>query len=170
MKNLLLICILFAGLAPAIAQETSNPAIEKLSFLEGKWSGPAWVSLGPNNSKTLAQKEDVKLMLNNNVLHVEGIGSENGKEVFHALGIVSYNKQTEKYNFRAYRENGMSTDAYFTPKGEKWFEWGFDMGNGAKVRYNIQINEKGQWHEVGEFSPDGNKWYKNFEMTLDKTI
>jgi hypothetical protein len=116
MKNLLLICILFVGLAPAIAQETANPAIEKLAFLEGKWSGPAWVSLGPNNSKTLAQKEDVKLMLNNNVLHVEGIGSENGKEVFHALGIVSYNKQTEKYNFRAYRENGDEHRRLFYPK------------------------------------------------------
>ncbi|MCF0072758.1 hypothetical protein LZD49_19920 [Dyadobacter sp. CY261] len=167
MKKLFTIILLFGGFHAATAQDDSQPA-RKFAFLVGSWHGTASVNLGPNSWKTIQQSEDVSLRLNDNVMYVSGTGTEDQKVVFEAIGLMSFNKTTKKYNFRAYRENGMTTDAYVEFKGEKWFEWGFQLANGAKMRYNTQVRADGQWHELGEYSPDGVKWYKNFEMTLTK--
>jgi hypothetical protein len=150
------------------AQPSARYSIENLGFLKGEWVGKAWVSLGPDNIKALEHRESVELKLNNNILQIHGTGIENNKVVFEALGIVSFNKDTGTYAFKAYRENGMVTDAYFILRGEKEYEWGFELGGGARSRYSGRINHKGFWNEVGEFSPDGTQWYKSFEMTLDK--
>jgi mono/diheme cytochrome c family protein len=47
------------------------------------------------------------------------------------------------------------------------FNWGFSPPNGGEIRYSIVI-EYGVWHEVGEFSRDGESWHQFFEMRLTK--
>ena len=47
------------------------------------------------------------------------------------------------------------------------FVWTIKSDSGVR-RFIIGINQKGQWHEIGEFSRDGENWYQFFEMSLDK--
>ncbi|MDN4166834.1 hypothetical protein QWY31_15085 [Cytophagales bacterium LB-30] len=168
MKTLLFTCSLCLGLMAAQAQMTAEEAMKKLHFLEGEWQGKAWTSMGKGQEYTLDQHEKVQLKLNGTVVQVEGIGRENGAVAFQALGLMSYNTYKQAYEFRAYRDNGLFTDAYLEVKGDKNLEWGFSIPSGGKIKYVIQINEQGQWYEIGHYSPDGNNWYKTFEMTLDK--
>ena len=52
---------------------------------------------------------------------------------------------------------------------DKGFEWGFeDPTRGTKVRYVMTVTDKGEWHEVGDYSQDGKTWTRFFEMTLTK--
>lgn len=168
MKKALLVIIWGLCATALPAQDSSKEAMEKLAFLEGEWTGKAWVSMGPGQESNLDQHEKVQMKLNGNVLLIEGTGRENGNIVFQALGLMSFNVRKNEYQFKAFRDNGLATDAYLIVKGEKWLEWGFEIPNGGKIRYIIKINEKGQWHELGEYSPDGQRWFKSFEMTLDK--
>ncbi|KAA9356357.1 hypothetical protein [Larkinella humicola] len=145
----------------------TSDAMQKLSFLEGQWRGPARAMIGRGKELNLAQSENVQFKLNKRVLLIEGTGREQDKVVFQALAVAAYDSLNRKYSMKAYTAEGNATDAYLDVKGDNWLEWGFDVQRG-KIRYTIKLNEKGQWHEIGEYSPDGQKWYQNFEMTLDK--
>ena len=49
------------------------------------------------------------------------------------------------------------------------FIWGFSHPYAGELRFTIRQNEKGQWYEMGEVSSDnGNTWFQNFEMLLNK--
>ena len=39
---------------------------------------------------------------------------------------------------------------------------------GGMVKYEFSLNDKGQWVETGQYSPDGQQWYPSFSMLLDK--
>jgi hypothetical protein len=42
-------------------------------------------------------------------------------------------------------------------------------GTGPALRFTIQLEPPGRWHEVGEISFDGGKkWFKSLEMTLER--
>jgi hypothetical protein len=152
----------------------NRAAIKKLDYLVGKWAGDATISLGPTGKTTVKQTEDVQLKLDGTVLLVEGTGrgqlpmkTEEGV-VFNALAIVSYDAATKKYSINAHTKEGRSTDGELklTDKG---FEWGFkDPTRGTQVRYVMTIMDKGEWHEVGDYSQDGKTWTRFFEMTLTK--
>ena len=71
---------------------------------------------------------------------------------------------------RAYRADGQFIDAWIKP-GEGGLTWSFDIPGMGTMRYTMRINEKGQWHEIGEMSRDsGTTWNQFFEMTLDKKM
>ncbi|MGA0558080.1 DUF1579 family protein [Larkinella sp. VNQ87] len=160
--------VLFSLLYPGKSLAQSRDAMQKLRFLEGQWKGAAEAILGPGKKVNMVQTENVQMKLNDRVLLIEGTGREQGQVVFQALAVAAYDSLNRKYTMKAFRDNGQSTDAYLDVKGENWLEWGFNTERG-KIRYTIRLNSKGQWHEVGEFSPNGGEtWYKSFEMTLDK--
>jgi len=170
MKKLLIFAA-FGLMGSGLMAQTSTAhidALKKMEFLQGKWQGKAWASMGPGKEYNVDQSEDVQFKLGGEVLLVEGIGRIDGNVAFQAMGIISYDIFKNEYKFKTYKDGGKGMDAYMILKGEKWIEWGFDIPNGGKIKYTIRINEKGQWHEVGEYSPDGQKWFKNFEMTLNK--
>jgi hypothetical protein len=52
--------------------------------------------------------------------------------------------------------------------GVNTLEWGLQISERGRIRYTIELNEKGQWFEVGEMTQDGQKWNKFFEMTLQR--
>lgn len=163
--------MILSSMSLSIFAQTSTThveALKKLSFLEGKWQGKAWAMMGPGKEYNVIQNEDVQFKLEGEILLVEGTGRMDGNIVFMAMGIVSYDASKSEYKFKTYRDGGKGVDAYMILKAEKTIEWGFDIPNGGKIKYEIKINDKGQWYEIGEYSPDGQRWFKNFEMTLDK--
>lgn len=169
------VLILFA--ASAVAQPPAPPnkaEMKKLDFLVGKWKGDATVMMGPKDTKTLTQTEDVQFKLNGTVLLVEGVGREKlpGKDgdavLFNALGVISYDAAAKKHKIKAYRMEGQSVDADLTVT-DKGFIWGFkEPQRGFEVKYTMTLTPKGEWHEIGEYSLDGKTWTKIIEMTLTR--
>jgi hypothetical protein len=162
---------------PATAQQpgaANREAMKKLDFLAGKWKGPATVQTARDTKLALTQTEDIEFRLGEAVLLIEGkgTGKRPGKDqeelLFNALAVISYDAETKKYAVRAYRSGGESVDAILTLT-DKGFVWGFkDPQRGTQVRYTMKLTDKGEWHEVGEYSPDGKAWTQFIEMTLTR--
>ncbi len=174
MQYLVKLAILLALPLMSFGQnEPLNPkmAMEKLSFLEGQWSGSGW-QIGQDRKKhSFTQTEDISFEANGEVLLVKGLGKtpdETGKDkVIHsAIALISYNTREGHYDFRSYAAGRGGGN--FTGKlvKENHFEWYLETPQ-SKIKYTITLNEKGQWHETGEMAM-GENWFQFFEMTLDK--
>ena len=172
MKNLIklsLVLLLFAVNQVPVWSQVSyelNPDVQKklevLSFLEGKWKGSGWM-MGENRSRsTFEQEEIVQFKLGGTVLEFEGIGISEGKIVHHDLAIVNPTEEDSNFEFASYLQSGVKGTYPARMEVGKLIWQPVDQ-----VRYIIQINEKGQWHEIGEYNA-GTAWYKFMEMTLDK--
>lgn len=133
-----------------------------LSSLEGKWKGSGWMMGQDRVRQNFEQEENIEMKLSGTILQIEGIGSADGQVVHHALALIQAKEEEGKYEFTSFLQSGM--------KGTypAQFEGGKLIWNPTdQVRYIIQINDQGQWHEIGEYNA-GNTWYKFFEMTLNK--
>jgi hypothetical protein len=161
MKKLLVILFLATPLFAA-------DEMKKLDWWVGEWSGPATIRMGPGEPQQVQQSEKVQKRLDGRVLLVEGIGKQGDQVVHQALGVVSYNERTKKYEFDAWTARDGHTDAWFEVGEKDSASWGFDTPQGGKIRYTIRRTEKGEWNEIGEFSRDGAQWMKFFDMTLTK--
>jgi hypothetical protein len=165
--------------APAAAEKHDTPqqeAMRKLDFLAGKWQGPATYQIGKGKSQLLQQAEEVRFKLKGTVLLVEGTGRRAPDEkapggddiVFNALGVISYDLGTRQYRVKAYTLDGRSieTELKLLDKG---IVWGFPLPkNTGEVRHTMKLTDKGDWHEISEFSRDGKTWFKSVEMTLTR--
>ncbi|MDB5233629.1 MAG: hypothetical protein JWR44_622 [Hymenobacter sp.] len=169
-------CLLWAGaLLPATVSAQTAPSasdkIKPLLFLEGQWKGQGWIMLGPGKRSEFNQTESVERRLEGGILTIEGRGTDlqDAKRVIHhAFATMAYDAPSSTYRMRAYKADGSYIDALATVNANGSVSWGFDMPKMGKVRFTMELNAKGQWHETGEFSPDGTRWFPNFEMTLDK--
>lgn len=142
-------------------------AIQKLSFLEGKWKGKGWIILQGGQKNEFDQTENVQRKLDGTVLLIEGLGKNGEKTIHNAMAVVSYNPQDSSYQFRSYLANGREGDYKAKVLGEGHFQWFLETPRGM-IRYDIIINEQKQWYEKGEFQMGENNWFHFFEMTLNK--
>lgn len=155
---------------PLAAQGPPEPtaalaAMKKLAFWVGKWSGTATVQMGPQKHTTSID-ETIEYRLDGFVMHVQGLGKQDGRTIHDALAVVTWDEAKKQYRFQSWRmPGGVMVDTELKLTGEKTVEWGFQMG-AMRMRYNMTINEKGEWFEFGEISMDGQKWQKFHEMTL----
>lgn len=175
MRVHLIIILLLFFISFIQSQPPTNESQEKmksLQFLAGDWEGDGWISFGPDQVHQFNQTEKVQYKLEGAILMIEGKGidknstPENQRIIHMAFAILNYDQHKQTYLIRAYKANGQYVDSD-VKVGENSLVWGFEISQG-KVKYIIKINEKGQWHEVGQFSRDGENWVKNFEMTLNK--
>jgi mono/diheme cytochrome c family protein len=125
--------------------------------------------MGPGPKEEFTQTETVESMLDGAVMLIEGVGHSKGegpKKVHHALAIISFDPVNETLVFSSYVAGQPRLD--LVPEvAPNTFNWGFSPPNGGEIRYSIVI-EYGVWHEVGEFSRDGESWHQFFEMRLTK--
>jgi hypothetical protein len=148
-------------------QISSQEAIKKLSFMEGKWEGKSNVSTGPGQTLELDQYENVEIRMDGKLMAFEGKGYNEGELEFNAFAVITFDESKQEYEMQSWLATGQKTDAYVRLLDDRKWEWGFEVPQG-KIRYFITLNEKGQWYEVGEFSSDGATWYPSFNMLLDK--
>lgn len=175
MKSLLITAITFLGLVFAQAQGTAPESLkqemQKLAYMAGKWKGEASMRQQNGSMIQVNQEEDIQFKLDGTILVIEGTGRnpQDGKVSFNAYAIVSFDQQKKEFKLKSHVMNGNQTDAYFKILEENHFEWGFEVANNAKIRYNIKLNPSDKsWIEKGEYSPDGNMWYPFIDMKLTK--
>lgn len=172
MKNLIKISLLFALLISFQMNAWSQVSyelnlenqkkMEALAFLEGKWKGSGWMMGEDRVRQNFEQEEFIEMKLNGTIFQIEGIGSAEGEVVHHALAFIQPKEEEGKFEFTSILQSGIKGTYPAQLEGGKLI-W----NPTEQVRYIIQINEQGQWYEIGEYTT-GNAWYKFFEMTLDK--
>jgi hypothetical protein len=148
---------------PAAAQA----AISRLEFMVGSWRGEAWQLRGSGRVQT-QMVEIVERKLDGAVLLVEGRGaievSDGGERVVHhALGVISFDASSGTYTLRSYLATGQSGDFVLTliDGGVRWTR----QVPGGSVRNTARFTST-EWHEIGEFSPDGTNWTQVMEIRL----
>jgi hypothetical protein len=167
MRRFMLILVLAGAAAaqPASDLPAQKEAMKKLSFLVGTWKGPATANL-PGGPIQVTQTEEVQYKLDGTVLLVEGTGRlTDGTVRFNALATISYDGGAKQYRIRAHTDGHyLDTELKATAKG---FEWSRPAGPG-KVVFKMVLNEKGQWHETGEFTMPGQPPQKAIELLVTK--
>lgn len=169
--TLVLAATLMAQVQPPLASADADEKIKALSFLIGEWEGEGTMQAGPQQSEKAGVKESVKLKLSGKALLIEGLGTKkdaDGKEkiIHEALAVISWDGKQNKYVMHAVTARAGAVSPNVEVSDRK-LVWSFSTGPGS-VRYTINVTSDGKWNEIGEFSPDGSKWNKFFEMTLTK--
>lgn len=167
-----LLCLLLLPVC-ASAQMPSPAAqiteMKKLSYMAGQWKGSGWMEQRGGKRETFSGGETVQSKLNGLALLVEGKFDSDvgGKQttIHETLAVLSFDERSKTYRFRTYLANGITGDQEAKLIEGGW-QWGFQFP-GGQVRYTIKVNND-EWHEVGEFSQDGQTWRQTFEMTLKR--
>ena len=171
-STLLILAVVSAIPVPLLAQAPVDPgpaieAVTQAAFLEGSWAGEGWIQMGPGPKEEFTQTETVTSMLDGAVMLVEGIGHSTGedpKKIHHALALISFDPVNNTLLFSSFVAGRPRLD--LVPEvAPNTFIWGFSPSSGGEIRYSIVIKD-GVWHEVGEFSRDGESWNQFFEMHL----
>jgi hypothetical protein len=166
---LMLLCIV-----PVFAVAQSPTAIQKeemkkMSFLVGNWKGEGWMVTPDGKRHTFRQTERIQSKLGGLAISIDGEGknTEDDRTFFQALAIINYDEKTKRYRFIS--QTNLGTYAESEAKLiEGGIEWGIRIPDVGRIRYTIKLTEKGDWFEIGEYSPDEKSWQKFLEMTLKR--
>lgn len=141
-------------------------AMQKLSFLAGKWSGPVTIVRGPGEPLHLTQTENVEYKLDGLVMLIQGKSTDaQGRVQFSALATVAYDDATHTYHFRAYNDGHYVDTELKVP--DHGFSWGFTAGP-AHIVNTMHLTAKGEWDEVTEVTVGKYPPRKSVEMLLHK--
>lgn len=148
-------------------------AMKKLEFMVGEWEGKS-VVMGPDGKKLMAEgTETVQSKQGGSLLLIEGIfkaqipGNAQPVTVHNALAMVHFDAKTNSYRMHSFR--GGDYRPADVKLSNKQFQWGF-TDKGTQIRFTMNLTDKGEWHEVGEFSRDGQRWQKFMDMTLKRKV
>lgn len=171
------LCAALVGSAAAQDRPSDPPpptaqiaAIDKLAHMTGDWRGEGWMDFGGFRT-TFRGSEVVTRKLGGTVLLVEGNftarppGATADIPVHTTLGVISYDPATRGYRFTTWLATGTSGDRELVVTPEGW-QWEIKSPRGV-TRYRTSLTAD-RWLEIGERSPDGEKWVQFFEMTLRK--
>jgi hypothetical protein len=150
---------------PATLLAAQREAMQRLSFMDGVWRGPAW-TLSPSGEKhNLTQTERIGPFLDGAVKVIEGRGYDSdGKVTFNAFGIVSYDPAKRAYTLHSHAQ-GRVGDFTLTPKADG-FDWEIPAGP-ATMRYTAVVKD-GTWREVGDRIVPDQEPVRFFEMDLKR--
>jgi hypothetical protein len=168
MKALLFV---ISTLLPCIAQrapdlDAQRVAMKKLEFLVGKWSGEARIFRLPTEPVVLVQTEDAYYKLDGLILLIEGVGRKlDGAPALQALGVISYDDETESYKMRAFNDGRFTeTQVKLIDRG---ITWGFTVGQ-YRTSSVMRINDKGDWTELHDITIGTQAPRKYMELTVSR--
>ena len=174
-KVLLLAIVCISSLFSQYIDSLQVEEMKKVQWLAGNWEGEGWMMFGPEEKHTFFQTETVTSKLNGLLLAIEGLGtvgtSDRGesKIIHNAFAVLSYDSENQRFVMRAHKADGAFTEADARVNDNGDFIWGFSHPYAGELRFTIRQNDKGQWYEMGEvLSDNGNSWFQNFEMLLNK--
>jgi uncharacterized protein YciI len=179
---LAVICVMmsFSAISAQTKEESEakrKAEMKKLDILVGTWKGTGWV-MSQKGRQTSSITETFQYKLGGQIAVVDGLGiskdEKTGEEriTHQAYGIFTYDTESGKLKFRYYKAETGEEGETLIQIVDKSLTWGFDVNEtGSKVKFTMRINEKGNWHETGEFSRDAGKtWMKFMEMELSKVL
>ena len=152
------------------AQQPAAAAdMQRLAFLEGQWEGTGWMVMGPGGRKEFSVRESARWGAGGNVMVLDGLGVEkleDGSErpVHQAFAVISWDPAAAAFRLRAYRAGGGEVEDAPVVGGHG-LVWGFRDPRGGHVRFTLRFTAD-NWHEIGEYSPDGAAWTPFLEMRL----
>lgn len=162
MKKLVMILVVLCSATAAYAED----GMKSLDWMIGEWKGEASVRTGPGEPMAITQTEKVTARAGGKVLFVEGLGRDKAGEVVHdAIALISWDAAKKTHRFIGHVADKESVDTTLDTIAPTTLVW---RTGGGKVRFTIRLTEDGKWNEIGEYSPDGTKWLKFFEMNLTK--
>jgi len=170
LKTYIFLCLLITSSSIIRAQDPAakqQEAMKNFSWLEGSWEGIAWTQMGPQRD-TFQMTENISFELDRTIIEIEGIGEDqSGELAHHAKAVISYNANTQKYQWHAWRIPGGIFSENEPQLSENGFTWAMEVPQG-KIRYSVTHTDDDGWFETGEFSGDGESWTKFFEMDLKR--
>jgi hypothetical protein len=146
-------------------------AMSKLDYMVGEWQGEGWMDMG-GHRETFRGGERVQKKLGGVALLVEGefLGKRPGSDaevpVHTTLGVISWNPQSQKHEFKTWLATGISGQ-YELELQENGWSWRITTPRGI-IRYTMTRTPEGEWFEIGERTADEKSWEKFFEMRLKK--
>jgi hypothetical protein len=159
------ICFLGAQNVEHLVKEKMAP----LYRLAGEWRGEGMSVLRDGTKAPAHVVEKAEVRLGGTLLVVEGVGvrPEAPADTVHfAYGVITYNPFTKQYNVRAYKSEGIYTDAVAAFLDDGSFEWRMENQHVGIIKNTLTLTGD-EWVEVGEQSRDnGQTWTKFFEMRL----
>lgn len=180
-RKVWVLCAVLAGMAGltvrAQSPETAagmvqRERMEKVGFLVGEWRGEGWwIEPGQRERQPFRQTESVQAKLGGRILVIQGLGRSavGGEEkVTHdAFAILFWDEAAGRYRFLAWRAADGDTIDTEAKVGDKSLQWQRTTPQGT-IRFTITLTEQGEWHEVGEATRDGQRWFKVLEMKLKR--
>ena len=144
--------------------------MKKLEFLIGKWTGEARVLRGPGDPVEMIQTEEAQYKLDGLVLLIEGMGraKSDGKPALQALGMVSWDDESETYRMRAFNDGRFLEAEVKLLDNRKGIAWGFALGE-IKTSSVLRINERGEWTELGEITIGSQAPRKFMDLTVSRS-
>jgi len=171
MRLILTVLILMTS-SLAFAQQV-NPLpivrqkMEALKWLSGKWHGTAYLNGRNGNRQEVSHNLEFSDKLNSTVFFINESAVLVQDTIFQNIGFLGYNVQQSQYNLQAFTNSGVQMDAYVEVLDNKMI-WRFHAG-GHIYKYTANLDDKGQWHQIGEVSADeGKKWEPFFESILNR--
>ena len=128
---------------------------------------------GTNPPQEVIWSADVRYNLGPSILLIDERGSEIASPdstTRAVLVVVQWDPSAKNYLGRLHfssKDGAGSVEGQASVQGETFV---LQTNSPTQIsRYTVRLNEKGQWHEVGESSRDGGKsWRRFFEMTLTR--
>jgi hypothetical protein len=149
---------------PAALIAAQKEAMAKLATMDGIWRGTATIA-HEGAQQEITQTERIGSFLDGTLKVIEGRGYDpEGKMVFNAFAVVSYDPGKKAYSMRSYAM-GQAGDFAFTPT-EEGFAWEIPAGP-MTIRYVATIKD-GVFHEVGERVMPGKEPVRFIEMNLKR--
>jgi len=100
---------------------------------------------------------------------IEGIGrmKSDGALVLQALGLISFDDVSGKYQMRAFNDGRwLETEVKFLDEPDA-ISWGFSLGE-ISTRSVLRTDERGNWVEHGELSVGARPWQKLIDLTVSR--
>lgn len=150
--------------------EAQRTAMKKLGFLVGDWSGDATVLRGPGQFVEMMQTESVQFKLDGLLLAIEGVGrtKADGKPALQALGLISFDDETQTYKMRAFNDGRWLETEVKLGDGADSISWGFALGE-FKTTTVLRINDNGEWTEHGELVMGDRPPQKMMDLRVRRT-
>lgn len=174
-RVLLLAALLGLVAAPAAGVAQGAPpdpaahraGMRRLAYMAGEWTGEGWIARG-RERVAFRGGERVQWKLDSLALLVEGRFTAPGADgaevpVHTTLGVISFDPRQARYPFHTWLATGSAGEHELTLHDDGW-SWGFEVPTG-RIRYRTTFAGD-TWHEVGDFSRDGERWDRFFEMRL----
>jgi hypothetical protein len=170
MKRILMLTAALALTVPgAVLAQTPKQeaaaAMARLDFMRGVWVGPASGANPGGGTYAVTQTERIGPLLDGTIMVVEGRGyNADGSTGFNAFGVISWNGENDRYEFRSYTDGHSGT--FPMTVTENGYVWEVPAGPGV-MRFTADVTAT-TYHEVGDFVMPGQPPRRSFEMTLTR--